>query len=54
MEYQDVLEETPTLTAAPPAPRAARDWSGLADQLHLPTLLLLLVLGAVWMVGAAR
>ena len=49
MEYQDVLEETSTRAAAAPAARAPRDWSGLADQLHLPTLLLLLALGAVWM-----
>ncbi len=43
-----MLEETPTLTAAPAAQRPARDWGVVADQLHLPTLAVVLVLGAIW------
>ncbi len=49
-----MLEETPTLAAAPAAPRATRDWGVVADRLHLPTLAVMLVLAAIWMVLSAQ
>src|ERR671932_497713 len=42
------MEDTTTLAAAPTAPRATRDWAGVADQLHLPTLAVILGLAAAW------
>jgi NitT/TauT family transport system permease protein len=51
---QNVLEETSSLAPTAPAPRGTRDWGVVADQLHLPTLGLVLILAAIWVVLSGR
>jgi NitT/TauT family transport system permease protein len=51
---QDVLEEQASLATAAAAPRPPRDWGVVADQLHLPTLALVLILAAIWVFLSGR